>query len=172
MHGIPTPVVSFVPITLFASVRVIGVEEIRKLPWDILILLTGGLSLGVAVSKTGLAEWMVNEISLDQKGMIIMAFAFSYFAAIISNFMSNTAATNILVPIGLAAAVGFEPQVVIAIALGASSAMCMPISTPPNALAYSSGNLSIADFLKGGGIIGFFAPIVSVLWIVWIFGKI
>jgi solute carrier family 13 (sodium-dependent dicarboxylate transporter), member 2/3/5 len=172
LHGIPTPVVSFIPITIFASVRVIGVEELRKLPWEVLILLTGGLSLGVAVSQTGLAEWMVSELSLEQSGMIIMAFAFSYFASIISNFMSNTAATNILVPIGLAAAVGFEPQVIIAIALGASSAMCMPISTPPNALAYSSGKLEITDFLQGGILVGIIAPIISVSWIIWVFDKI
>lgn len=78
--------------------------------------------------------------------------------------MSNTAASNILVPIGLAAAVGFEPQVVVPIALGASAAMCMPISTPPNALAYASEKLTIKDFISGGLVIGIIAPIVSVIW--------
>lgn len=169
LHGISTSVISFVPITIFASVRVIGVSDIRKLPWDVLILLTGGLSLGLAVSKTGLAEWLMGGIPITSGVVMLIAFVFSYFATIISNFMSNTAASNILVPIGLAAAVGFEPQVVIPIALGASAAMCMPISTPSNALAYASDKLTIKDFLSGGVVIGIIAPIVSVLWCLFVF---
>jgi len=171
LHGISTSVISFIPITAFAAVRVIGVNDIRKLPWDVLLLLTGGLSLGVAVSKTGLAEWMVGELQLSIGMVIVMAFVFSYFATIISNFMSNTAAANIIVPIGLAAAVGFEPQVVIPIALGASAAMCMPISTPPNALAYASGKIDIKDFISGGLIIGILAPLISVLWCLFVFNT-
>ena len=171
IHGISTPVISFIPITAFAAVRVIGVNDIRKLPWDVLLLLTGGLSLGVAVAKTGLAEWMVGEFQLSTGAIIALAFTFSYFATIISNFMSNTAATNILVPIGLAAAVGFEPQIVVPIALGASAAMCMPISTPPNALAYASGKFAMKDFLSGGIIIGILAPAISVLWCIFVFNN-
>jgi sodium-dependent dicarboxylate transporter 2/3/5 len=171
LHGISTPVISFIPITIFASVRVIGVSDIRQLPWDVLLLLTGGLSLGLAVSKTGLAEWLVGGIPLSSGIVILIAFVFSYIATIISNFMSNTAASNILVPIGLAAAVGFEPQVVIPIALGASAAMCMPISTPPNALAYASEKLAIKDFISGGVVIGVIAPIVSVIWCIIVFNN-
>ena len=171
LHGISTPVISFIPITIFAAVRVIGVSDIRQLPWDVLILLTGGLSLGLAVSSTGLAEWLVGGIPFSSGAIIIAAFIFSYIATVISNFMSNTAASNILVPIGLAAAAGFEPQVVIPIALGASAAMCMPISTPPNALAYASEKLTIRDFLTGGIIIGIIAPIASVIWCVIVFNN-
>jgi len=170
-HGISTPVISFLPITVFASVRVIGVSDIRELPWDVLILLTGGLSLGFAVSETGLAQWLVGGIPMTSGVVIVIAFVFSYFATIISNFMSNTAAANVLVPIGLAAAVGFEPQVVIPIALGASAAMCMPISTPPNALAYASEKLTIKDFISGGLVIGLIAPIVSVVWCIIVFNN-
>lgn len=171
LHGISTSVISFLPITVFASLRVIGVSDIRKLPWDVLLLLTGGLSLGVAVSKTGLAEWIVGEFQLSTGMVITIAFMFSYLATVVSNFMSNTAATNILVPVGLAAAVGFEPQVVIPIALGATSAMCLPISTPPNALAYASGKLEMKDFLEGGLITGILAPIISVLWCIFVFNN-
>ena len=171
LHGIPTSVISFIPITAFAAVGVIGVNDIRQLPWDVLLLLTGGLSLGVAVSKTGLAEWMVGGLQLSTSMVIFIAFIFSYFATIISNFMSNTAAANIIVPIGLAVAIGFEPQVVIPIALGASAAMCMPISTPPNALAYASGKISIKDFISGGIIIGILAPLISVLWCFFVFNN-
>ena len=138
-------------------------------PLTIWSSLATSLSLGLAVSETGLAKWLVGWIPLSSGVVILIAFVFSYFATIISNFMSNTAASNILVPIGLAAAAGFEPQVVIPIALGASAAMCMPISTPPNALAYASEKLTIKDFLTGGVVIGIIAPIVSVFWCLFVF---
>jgi sodium-dependent dicarboxylate transporter 2/3/5 len=114
---------------------------------------------------------MVGEFQFSTGVIIVVAFMFSYFATIVSNFMSNTAATNILVPIGIAAAVGFEPQVIIPIALGASAAMCMPISTPPNALAYASGKIAMKDFISGGLIIGILAPLISVLWCIFVFNN-
>ena len=114
---------------------------------------------------------MVSGINLSAGDVLIVAFVFSYFTTIISNFMSNTAATNILVPIGLAAAVGFEPHVVVPIALGASAGMCMPISTPPNALAYASEKLTIKDFISCGVVIGLLAPILSVLWCYIVFNN-
>ena len=170
LHHIPTPVISFIPISIFVVARVIEVEDIRSLSWDILLLLAGGLSLGVAVSQTGLAEWMASLLpSGGALGKLGIAFAFSYLATTLSNFMSNTAASNILVPIGLAAATGFGTPVVVSIALGASAAMCLPISTPPNAVAYGTGNLSTRDFLAGGILMGILAPILVVLWCSYLF---
>jgi len=124
--------------------------------------------LGVAVSKTGLALWILDILPIDQSSLAVTAFLFSYTAAILSNFMSNTAATNILVPIALAIGGGASAQLVIPIALGASSAMCLPISTPPNAIAYARGSLKNTDFLRGGLIIGLIAPAISVLWCIFI----
>ena len=78
--------------------------------------------------------------------------------------MSNTAAANIIVPIGLAISIGFEVHVVAPLALAASAAMCMPISTPPNAIVFSSGRLKTRDFLEGGLIVGMIAPLIVVFW--------
>jgi len=168
LHSISTPVVSFIPITIFSVVGIIGVKEIRNLNWDILLLLTGGLSLGVAVAKTGLASWLVSSLPFDELGRLGALFLFSYLAILLSNFMSNTAATNILVPISLALANGLERHMVMVIALGASSAMCLPISTPPNAIAFASGHLKSSDFTRGGLLIGLIAPIIFILWAIYI----
>ncbi len=164
LHRIPAAVVSFLPITAFAVMRVIDVEDIRRLQWDVLILLAGGLSLGVAVTKTGLATWLVGSLSMEGHSIFILALLFSYTATVLSNFMSNTAAANILIPMGLASGGVFGPHVVIPIALGASAAMCLPISTPPNAIAFVSGNIDTKDFIKGGLIVGLLAPILVVAW--------
>ena len=99
-----------------------------------------------------------------------LAFIMAYTTTILSNFMSNTAATNILAPLGIAIAVGFEPMVVIPLALGASTAMSLPISTPPNAIAFATGNLKATDFIRSGVLMGILGPLVSVLWIFWLFG--
>ncbi len=164
LHHIPTPVVSFLPITVFAITGILSARNIRNLNWDVLLLLAGGLSLGVAVRETGLANWMVNSLPLENLRPAVIAFILAYVASILSNFMSNTAAANILVPIGMAIGAGFEANIVVPIALGASSAMCLPISTPPNAIAYATGKLKTADFTRGGLVIGLLAPLLAVSW--------
>ncbi|MCF7905071.1 MAG: DASS family sodium-coupled anion symporter [Candidatus Marinimicrobia bacterium] len=170
LHGMPTAVVSFLPITVFAVAGILNAAEVRRLNWDVLILLAGGLSLGIAIQKTGLAEWLLGLLPLGSLGMMALAFLMAYATTILSNFMSNTAATNILAPLAIAVAVGFEPIIVIPLALGASAAMCLPISTPPNAIAFATGKLKSTDFLKGGLIMGVLGPLVAVLWIFWLMG--
>jgi solute carrier family 13 (sodium-dependent dicarboxylate transporter), member 2/3/5 len=63
----PAAVVAFVPITVLSVTGVIGVAEIRQLRWDVLILMAGGLSLGVAVTETGLAAWLVGGLPLGPR---------------------------------------------------------------------------------------------------------
>ncbi len=164
VHGIPTAVISFLPITSFTVLAILTVPDIRELDWDVLLLLAGGLALGVAVRDTGLAVWIMDQVPLSGLSLFGVALAMAYLCLILSNFMSNTAAANILVPIGLAMAVGFEANIVVPIALGASAAMALPISTPPNAIAFTSGRLEVRDFLGIGLVIGLLAPILVVLW--------
>ncbi len=169
LHHIPTPVVSFIPITVFAITGIITSRNIRNLQWDVLLLLAGGLSLGVGVRETGLAEWLVTQLPFDSFSPMMIAFVLAYTASVLSNFMSNTAAANILVPIGMAIGIGIEPVVVVPIALGASAAMCLPISTPPNAIAYATGRLDTKHFIHGGLLMGLLAPAVAAFWCYFLF---
>tara|TARA_R110002073_G_scaffold241497_6_gene403490 strand:- start:13460 stop:15013 length:1554 start_codon:yes stop_codon:yes gene_type:complete len=164
LHGISPPVVAFVPVTVFAVSGVINSEDIRSLEWDVLLLLAGGLALGVAVSRTGLASYLVSALSLQGTSAVVLALVLAAVTAALSNFMSNTAAANITVPIGLALAIGYEAQVVVPIALAASAAMCLPISTPSNAIASSSGDLESKDFIQIGLILGVVAIALAVGW--------
>jgi sodium-dependent dicarboxylate transporter 2/3/5 len=84
---------------------------------------------------------------------------------VLSNFMSNTAAANILIPIGVTMAVGNEGWVALPIALAASCAMCLPIATPPNALAFATGLIQTRDFIRIGLVLGVLGPAVSLLWV-------
>ena len=166
IHGIPSTVVSFVPITALVVAKVTDANDIRRLPWDVLLLLAGGISLGVGVSETGLAKWLVAMIPVDNLPLMALASVLALVTLWMSNFMSNTAAANILIPLGMAiAGPGNAPPVVIAIALGASSAFLLPSSTPPNAIAYSVGRIKIRDFVEIGVFMGVVAPIIISVWL-------
>jgi sodium-dependent dicarboxylate transporter 2/3/5 len=163
-HTIPTAAVAFIPIVFFTTTGILGTREIRSLNYDILFLLAGGLALGQVVISTGLSTWIVERLPVAALGLAGVALLMSYLTVVLSNFMSNTAAANVLVPIGLSMAVGFEPHIALPIALCASAAMCLPIATPPNALAYATGRCGTREFLRLGLVMGLITPPAAVLW--------
>ena len=170
LHKTPSAVVSFLPIVLLAVTGVITSRDMRELPWDVLILLAGGLSLGVAINITGLASWFAVQIPDTWTGLPLVI-AFSALAVVLSNLMSNTATANIMMPIGLAL-IGSEQAIFFAlpVALACSSAMCLPISTPPNAVAFASGRVATRDFMGIGLLMAIIGPTIAILWIKLILG--
>jgi sodium-dependent dicarboxylate transporter 2/3/5 len=162
-HSIPTAAVSFVPIVLLTMTGVLDNHDIRGLNYDVLFLLAGGMALGNAVVGTGLSTWLVSGLPTESMGFTGVTLMVCYLAVVLSNLMSNTAAANIIVPLSLAMAVGAEPRIALPVAMSASAAMCLPIATPPNALAYASGRLSTGDFVGVGLVVGLITPILSVL---------
>ncbi len=141
----------------------------RALPWDILILLAGGLSLGVGVAESGLARWLAQGIAEVPAAPWALALGLCYLTGILSNLMSNTAAANLILPVAIA--LGLEiggpvlaAQFAVPIALSASSAMCLAISTPPNAIVYATGRLGARDLFPGGLAVGAVAPPIAVAW--------
>lgn len=169
LHHIPTTVVSLIPIIGFTLFGILDADDICKIRWDVIILIIGGLSLGLAVSKTGLDIWFATLISTDGLSILLLMFVFSYIVVVISNFMSNTAATNIMLPIVIAIAVTISEHatqtVVVAVALSASFAMCLAVSTPPNAIVYSSKKVESKDFLLLGVTAAILGPLVVIAWL-------
>ena len=163
-NGLPTAVVSFLPITVFTATGILREKDVRNLPWDILLLLAGGLALGNGVRDTGLADWLVASLPFEMLGELGVVFLLCYVTVVLSNLMSNTAAANILVPITVVIASGFESFAIVPLALCASCAMCLPISTPPNAIAFGTGRLQSMDFLPGGLLVGLLAPVAAIGW--------
>jgi solute carrier family 13 (sodium-dependent dicarboxylate transporter), member 2/3/5 len=90
---------------------------------------------------------------LDVNYVILILF-FTIVAMILSNIVSHTATSAVLIPLGMAILVGFQSQVALVIGLAASTALFLPVSTPPNAIAYSTGFLEMKDFRTGGILIG------------------
>lgn len=169
LHGMPTAVISFVPIVVLSMTGVITARDMRSLQWDVLILLAGGLSLGVGIETSGLAAWMGDQVTGIDTPPWALTLILCWVAAIASNLMSNTAAANILLPIGLVVAEALRPSVsaaslLVPVALSCSVAMALPIATPPNALIYASGRIRSVDYLPGGLLAILLAPPISVLW--------
>lgn len=168
LHHIPTTVISFIPIIGFTLFGILDADDICKIRWDVIILIVGGLSLGLAVSKTGLDIWFATLVNVENMELFLLILVFSFVVVIISNFMSNTAAANIMLPIVLAVSSTLSETgsvyAVIAVALTASFAMSLPVSTPPNAIVFSSKKVTTKDFLIMGLVSAFIGPIVIGMW--------
>ncbi len=162
-HHIPTPVVSLLPIVIFTIFGIINAEDVKEIRWDVIILIIGGLSLGAGVEKTGLDTWLGMQFDINGLNIYVMALIFSAFVILVSNFMSNTAATNIMLPLIVALVSSLGDSVVsfmvITVALCASCAMILPVSTPPNAIAFASGKLKSKDFIIIGIVAAFIGPL-------------
>lgn len=164
LHGIPTPVVSFIPICVLTATGVLDAHDVRGISWDVLLLIAGGLSLGIAIADSGLADWFVSQFPFDDFGPGMIALAVGYVAILLSNLMSNTAAANIILPIMVALLSRENAHLIIPIALSASAAMCLPISTPPNAIVYGTEKVNSSDLLVTGLFTGVLTPPVVVGW--------
>ncbi len=133
-------------------------KQAAQIDWGTILLFGGGLSLGTLSATTGLAQVVGEGITglLPTDSVVPLTFAASMFTMILSNTMSNTAATNIAIPIviSIAQAAGVDPVApAIAAALSASAAVVLPVSTPPNAIVYASGRLEITQMMKHGIVI-------------------
>ena len=164
-HDIPTAAVSFIPIVLLTSTGILSAKDIRGLNYDVLFLVAGGIALGNVVTSTGLSDWIVAKLPVEFLSPVGLAFLMAYVTVLLSNFMSNTAASNILVPLAITMAAGYEVTVAIAVAIGASSAMCLPVATPPNAMVYATGQLKTRDLVRVGLVVGVIAPAIGLAWL-------
>lgn len=163
IHGIPASIVSFLPIILLTMFGIVSGNEVRQLPWDTLMLVAGGLSLGLAIKETGLADYYVSLLNGFDINFYVMMILFSVMTVVFSNFMSNTATATILIPIAIILASQNALILPLVISLSASAALFLPISTPPNAIAFSTGRMNQRDFMPGGIMAAILAPVVIIL---------
>jgi sodium-dependent dicarboxylate transporter 2/3/5 len=129
-------------------------ENMRDLPWGILILFGGGLSLANAISSSGLAAWIGESVqSLETFPIILLIFAVILIVVFLTEITSNTATTAAFLPILASTAIGMgqNPMLfIIPATISASCAFMLPVATPPNAIIYGSGRVSIPEMAKAG----------------------
>ena len=168
LHGVPAAVVAFLPIAVLLTTRVFTADDLRRVQWHVLWLVAGGIALGDGVVSTGLDEWFVGLLPLDDLPALALAAVLASVALVASTVISNSATANLLVPIGLtvaaSAAVAIDPVLAgVLIAVGCSLAMMLPVSTPPNAVAYATGSVKTTDMAAVGAVVGVVGLLVFVL---------
>ncbi|MEL7129621.1 MAG: SLC13 family permease [Pseudomonadota bacterium] len=129
-------------------------EEAVKLPWGVLILFGGGISLGRAITRTGLSEWIGEQLGvLSVLPPLFFVAAVVVLVIFLTELTSNVATMTTLAPIlgVLALAIGADPASLLApAAVAASCAFMLPVATAPNAIIYASGEVSVAQMMRAG----------------------
>lgn len=128
-------------------------EDTRRLPWGILLLFGGGLSLADALAETGIIDLIGNQFSHLQNANVFIILGLSAVSLLLTEVMSNVALVTIFLPVvgGIAQGAGIDPvEVCIPVTIAASCAFMLPMSTPPNAIIFASGHVSIPQMLRAG----------------------
>lgn len=149
VHGLDSNTIAIIPICVFAVTSVITKDDLKAMSWDVLWLVAGGFALGVALQETSLAKDMINAIPFATWNPMVLMVGAGAICLFMATFMSHTATASLLMPIlagvaGAMVAAGAMDNagaigLLCAIAFASSLGMALPISTPPNALAYATG---------------------------------
>ena len=129
-------------------------DETKKLPWGLLILFGGGLSLAKAINSSGLGQWLGESfiLAVDLKPWIMVLLIVT-FIIFLTELTSNTATSSTFLPIAasIAIATSIPPlNIALPLVLASSLAFMLPVATPPNAIVYGSGKMTISDMIKAG----------------------
>ena len=159
--GLNANEVALIPFAVFVATGVFSKNDFKEINWDVLWMVAGGLALGTALMKTGLAKVLVDTIPFATMPALVVIIVSGIVGYAIANFLSHTSAANLLLPIlaTVATAVdlrafGGSAALLIGLAISTSVAMILPISTPPNAIASSTGLVETKDMAKMGVIMG------------------
>lgn len=160
IHGMASGVVSMIPIIVIFGSGLMGKSDFKNLSWDILFLMGGGLTLGVAIQESGLSEWVMSYVNLSDLPQSVTSSIVAFISGTMTSFISNTSTANLLMPMVIGIKGISLTAVSMAVAWAASASMVLPISTPPNAIAYGSGEIKIVDMLKAGLVVTLFSLII------------
>ncbi len=159
LHGMNSSIVGFVPVVVLLSTRVFSAKDLQSIQWHVLWLVAGGIALGIGVGKCGLDAWLLGLIDWNAMSSVMIIAMLALTALIFSTVISNSATANFMVPLALTLAVsggvGISPlTAAVFVAIGSSLAMALPISTPPNAVAISTGVVHTKDLALVGVLVG------------------
>lgn len=177
--GVNSNTVAMLPIAIFAITGVITAKDLQKIDWGVIWMVAGGFALGLALNGTGLAKVAIQAIPFGEWSPIVILIIAGLVCYFLSNFISNTATAALMIPIltvvceGMGdklSVIGGTSTMLIGIAVAASAAMTLPISTPPNAIAYSTGLIDQKDMAKTGVIVGFLTLIIGFVLLI-VVGK-
>lgn len=168
LWGIDTNVVAMLPIAIFCATGILTRRDLEEINWSVLWMVAGGFALGVALNysdahSVSLSSLVIKSVPFDSFSPLVVMILAGLICFGFSNFISHSAATSLLVPVLGVIAVGLGDQLsafggsqamLVGIAIASSVSMILPISTPPNAIAHSTGFIEQKDMMKVGIIVG------------------
>ena len=172
-------IVAMIPFAVFSATGIMKAKHLEHINWAVLWMVAGGFALGTALNQTGLASTLIKTIPFANWNALVVMLVGGFICYFLSNFISNSPSANLVVPIlivvgkAMAGNPGFEalggvPAMIIGVAICASVAMCLPVSTPPNALAASTGMISNKQMATVGIIMGAVGLVLGYLMLIFI----
>ncbi len=172
-------IVAMIPFAVFSATGILKSRDLEHINWAVLWMVAGGFALGTALNQTGLAMTLIKTIPFASWNALVVMLVGGFICYFLSNFISNSAAANLVVPILIVVgkammgnpsfeALGGVPAMIIGVAICASLAMCLPVSTPPNALAHSTGMINTKQMATVGIVLGAVGFILGYLMLVFI----
>jgi len=141
-----------------------------RIPWDIIILFGGGFALASGFESSGLTQWIANELVILQgAGLVVTVLAVVLIVIFLTEVTSNTATASLILPVigAFAIAVQIHPfYLMVAVAVAASFAFMLPVATPPNAIVFSSRQITIPQMAKAGLWLNLFGSIIVTVFVV------
>ena len=168
--GINSYTVAMIPFMVFALTGVITKRDLEQINWSVIWMVAGGFALGYGLNASGLAANAVTSIPFGDFSPLLILLMGGLICYLLSNFISNSATAALLMPILAVVCgamgdkldpIGGTPTVLIGVAIAASSAMILPISTPPNALAFATGYVQQKEMSKMGFIMGVISMVLG-----------
>ena len=168
--GINSYTVALIPFLVFSMTGVIGRQDLEEINWSVIWMVAGGFALGYGLNQSGLAALAVESIPFGEFSPILILILSGLICYTLSNFISNSATAALLMPILVVVcaamgdkldAIGGTSTILIGVAVAASSAMVLPISTPPNALAYATNLVEQRDMARIGLIVGIISMVLG-----------
>ncbi len=151
------------------SLSILNFDWYKKIPWNVLVLFGGGLSMASLIMSTGLAAELSKILDiLNIFTLLTIIFIIALMTSIMTEFTSNTATTFLLLPLLSVFAVNNNMdilQITIPFVLAASCAFMMPIATPPNAIVYSSNKFNISFMVSNGLLINIISVVIISLYV-------
>lgn len=157
LHGVSSSIVGFLPVVALLSTRVMTGEDLKILDWPVLWLVAGGIALGDGVGATGLDAWLLGSFDWQSMSRLAVLAVLVAIGLGMANVISHSATANLIIPLAISfsGAIGLDPAMIaVVLALAASLGMSMPISTPPNAIAYSTGQVPLKAMAVVGLVVG------------------
>ena len=172
-------IVAMIPFAVFSATGIMKARHLEHINWAVLWMVAGGFALGTALNQTGLASTLIKTIPFASWNALVVMLVGGFICYFLSNFISNSASANLVVPIlivvgkAMAGNPNFEslggvPAMIIGVAICASLAMCLPVSTPPNALAHSTGMITTKQMAVVGIIMGAVGLVLGYLMLIFI----